>query len=125
MPRVRVCSTLDLPPFGGRLFEEAGGTERDVLIFKLPGGALRAWDAECPHAGAQLHPRNEMGGELVCFLHQWAFDIATGDCRTAPDCRLTTYEIEVEGADVWVTVADNPPRPKVTRQTRSSTNDTP
>ena len=40
MPRVRVCSTLELPPFGGRLFEEAGGTERDVLIFKLPGGEL-------------------------------------------------------------------------------------
>ena len=102
MPRVRICGALDLPPFGGRLFENVAGTHTDVLIFKLPGGALRAWDALCPHAGAQLHPRNEMGGELVCFLHQWAFDIDTGDCRTVPECGLIGYPIHVEGMDVML-----------------------
>ena len=47
---------------------------------------------------------HEMGGELVCFLHQWAFDITTGACKTVPGCDLINYPVEVVANDVWVTL---------------------
>lgn len=106
--RVRLCGLFDLPLFGGRLFMDAGGTDNDVIVFKLPGGRLRAWDAHCPHAGALLRPMNEMGGELVCYLHHWVFDVETGACKTVPECPLTAYGIEVEGMDVFLEVPGDP-----------------
>ena len=106
MARVRLCGVLELPIFGGRLYEDVGGSSLDVLLFKVSGGQLRAYDAACPHAGARLSPMHEMGGELVCFLHQWAFDIATGACKTVPGCDLIKYPVEVVAEDVWVTLPD-------------------
>jgi len=106
MARVRVCGTLELPIFGGRLFEDVGNTSRDIMVFKVRTNQLRAWDAQCPHAGARLSPMHEMGGEIVCFLHQWTFDVDTGACKTAPGCDLIAYPIEVAGDDVWVTLPD-------------------
>jgi nitrite reductase/ring-hydroxylating ferredoxin subunit len=104
--RVRICGLFDLPLFGGRLFMDVADTDYDVIIFKLPGGRLRAWDAHCPHAGALLRPMNEMGGELVCYLHTWVFDIDTGDCKTVPQCPLTGYAVEVVGMDVFLELPD-------------------
>ena len=101
--RVRLCSLLDLPIRGGRLFEDAiDGI--DVLLFRLEGGDLVAYDAACPHAGALLRPENEMRGVLVCSLHQWQFEIATGACLTVARCPLTEYDVEVSGLDVFVTI---------------------
>ena len=40
----------------------------------------------CPHREADLSVFGEIeGDELVCTLHGWRFDLATGRCRTAED----------------------------------------
>lgn len=40
----------------------------------------------CPHREADLSVFGEIDGdELVCTLHGWRFDLATGRCRTADD----------------------------------------
>ena len=40
----------------------------------------------CPHREADLSVFGEIDGdELVCTLHGWRFDLATGRCRTAED----------------------------------------
>lgn len=43
----------------------------------------------CPHRQADLSVFGEIeDGVLVCTLHGWRFDLATGDCLTASDRRL-------------------------------------
>jgi UDP-MurNAc hydroxylase len=43
----------------------------------------------CPHRQADLSVFGEVdGGELVCTLHGWRFDLATGKCLTADDRTL-------------------------------------
>ena len=47
----------------------------------------------CPHRNADLSvfgeiEAGEQGDELVCTLHGWRFDCATGRCRTAADHHL-------------------------------------
>ncbi len=43
----------------------------------------------CPHRGADLSVFGEIdGGELVCTLHGWRFDLETGRCMNAADRKL-------------------------------------
>ena len=102
MSQTRLCAVNDVPLWGGRLFMDVGGTSMDVLVFRLSNGSLRAYDARCPHAGALLRPENETRGRLICRVHQWAFDIATGLCETTPGIALERLEIERDGRDLYV-----------------------
>ena len=51
--------------------------------------ATTSASALCPHRQADLTVFGEIeGGELVCTLHGWRFDLETGDCLTADDRKL-------------------------------------
>jgi len=76
----------------------------DVIAFRIEGGGVVAYDAACPHAGALLRPENEMGGILVCYLHQWRFDVTNGDCIDVPRCPLKRYPVKVQGFDVTISL---------------------
>ena len=52
----------------------------------------------CPHRNADLAAFGLIDGdELVCTLHGWRFDLATGRCLTASDqpIRITTHRVNV------------------------------
>lgn len=104
-----ICTLLQLPVRGGRLFENVAGINRDVLVFRNEGGELAAFDAACPHAGAQLRPEHEMRGLLTCPLHFWQFDIKTGACLTVPECPLTPYELSIDGLNVLIALPQGEP----------------
>lgn len=106
----RLCSLDALPERGGELFLDAQGTSRDVLVFRLDEGGLAVYDAHCPHAGALLRPENVVQGRLVCFLHQWEFEVDTGACLTAPRLPLRTIPHEVRDGALWVDLSDIPVR---------------
>ena len=111
MASTRLCTLFQLPVRGGRLFENVDNNGLDLLVFRLEGGRLVAYDASCPHAGAQMRPENERGGVLTCFLHQWQFDVATGDCINVPRCPLTAFEVQTRGMDVFVELPSQPEEP--------------
>jgi UDP-MurNAc hydroxylase len=49
----------------------------------------------CPHRGADLTVFGEVtGGDLVCTLHGWKFDLATGTCRNADDRPLRIRQLD-------------------------------
>lgn len=108
----RLCGIFDLPVRGGRLFTNLFGTELDVIVFRIEGGRVVAYNAACPHALALMRPENEMGGTLVCFLHQWRFDVATGACHTVPERPLTPYPVEVRGMDIMIDLPRPPSVPQ-------------
>ncbi len=59
--------------------------------------SLDGWIIErtCPHRQADLKVFGEIhGGELVCTLHGWRFDLATGTCRNAADHHLRVRRAE-------------------------------
>lgn len=61
------------PPF---LSVEVGG--RSVLLARTPDGAIRAFDADCPHLGSPLRQGELDGCELACPHHFYTYDLATG-----------------------------------------------
>jgi nitrite reductase/ring-hydroxylating ferredoxin subunit len=89
-----------LPPGRGRSVELRG---KRLALFNLEG-TFHAIDDQCPHRGAPLGSGWCENGEVFCPLHGWAFDIATGACKTRPDRPVQTYPTQVRDGKVWIGV---------------------
>lgn len=101
--RARVCSREALAGGTGVLARVFG---RDVAVFEV-GGQCFAIDDGCPHRGGPLHqgdliPDDGSGWAVSCPLHGWSFELATGRMRGSPRVKVGTYEVELDGEDVYV-----------------------
>jgi 3-phenylpropionate/trans-cinnamate dioxygenase ferredoxin component len=78
---------------------------RDIALYHLPGGDIRATDNICTHEYAQLSDGWLEDGCIECPLHAARFDVRTGKALCAPaETNLTVFEVRVEGADLLVKV---------------------
>jgi nitrite reductase (NADH) small subunit len=80
-----------IPPGEGRNFDVAG--ER-VAVFHTRSGQVFATQANCPHKNGPLADGLVGGGTVICPLHAWKFDLASGEPVMAA-CKLQTYPVRV------------------------------
>jgi nitrite reductase/ring-hydroxylating ferredoxin subunit len=66
------------------------------------GDAYFATQRKCPHAGFDLCEGFVSRGNLVCPLHLWRFEVATGSFVDWPETGLTTYAVRVVGDAIEV-----------------------
>jgi nitrite reductase/ring-hydroxylating ferredoxin subunit len=66
---------------------------------KEDGKVYKLVSAICPHAGGVVKPH---GGELICPLHFWSFDMQTGESTNVPGERLECRPLEVRDGQFWV-----------------------
>lgn len=91
-----VLTPLVAIPLGeGREFEVAG--ER-IAVFRIRGGGVFAVQAHCPHKAGPLADGLLGGSILICPLHSWKFDLATGEALNG-DCGLKTYPVRLDEAN--------------------------
>jgi len=64
----------------------------------------------CPHAGGSLSEGMMDGREVICPLHAWGFDVATGQSPEDPNCLLTLYPVRVADGAIEVQLVP-PPTP--------------
>jgi nitrite reductase (NADH) small subunit len=84
-----------IPPGEGRVFEVDG---RRIAVFRTRHGDLFATQAECPHRQGPLADGLVGGGQVVCPLHGFRFDLRTGE-PAGHDCApLITYAVEESDA---------------------------
>ena len=67
-------------------------------------GTLRALSGVCIHRGGPLGEGQLHDGRVVCPFHMWEFDCATGEYDYDPTRRVATYEVKLEGEDVFLLV---------------------
>ena len=108
----RICSAAEerhanlgplaqIPPGEGRNFNIGA---RRIAVFHNRRGEIFATQAECPHRIGPLADGLLGGSTLVCPLHGWKFDLATGR-TTNGECGLTTYPVEVSaGGDILLSL---------------------
>jgi 3-phenylpropionate/trans-cinnamate dioxygenase ferredoxin subunit len=61
----------------------------------------------CPHAGALLSEgRIDEGGNIVCPVHAYKYNIRNGLCRVADGYRLRTYRVEVRTDGFYIGVEE-------------------
>lgn len=87
------------------------GAETVLLI--RTGNQVRAYQADCPHAGAPLEQGVVHQGQLICPWHKGAFACDSGQlCEPPPLTNLKRYRVDIRHDDrVWV--ADEPMAPAV------------
>ena len=91
-------SVEQIPLGEGRVFEVGG---RSIAVFRTRQGEIFATQAACPHKAGPLADGIIGGGLVVCPLHAYKFDLATGS-PVGNDCKaLRIYEVSLgEGGDI-------------------------
>jgi nitrite reductase (NADH) small subunit len=89
--RVELGSVSEIPPGEGRNFEVAG---RKLAVFRARTGQVFATQAVCPHRGGPLADGLVGDRALVCPLHEWRFDLATGKTQNGA-CDIQVYPTAV------------------------------
>ena len=73
-----------------------------IALYRV-GGDIHAISDMCTHEFALLSQGFVDGETIECPLHAAQFDIRTGQCLAGPASEdLRTYEVRVEGDDVYV-----------------------
>lgn len=68
------------------------------------GEQFFAIDDTCPHAGGSLTEGMLDEDLVICPLHAYAFEIATGRCIDEESCSVSTYPVRVEDGILQVHV---------------------
>ncbi|MBC2638327.1 MULTISPECIES: Rieske 2Fe-2S domain-containing protein [unclassified Rhodococcus (in: high G+C Gram-positive bacteria)] len=98
---VAVGPVSDLTPGEGRTYVVQN---RQVAVFLLSDGTVRAMDAVCPHRGGPLADGQIDAGGVMCPLHQYAFSFDTGACASDGVGSVRTYTASIRDGSVVVHV---------------------
>ncbi|QCB51138.1 Rieske (2Fe-2S) protein [Rhodococcus sp. PAMC28707] len=91
---VPVGPVEDLTPGEGRAYVVDG---RQVAVFLLQDGSVRAMDAVCPHKGGPLADGQIDGSIVMCPMHQYAFSLDDGTCPSGITSVRTYPAVIVDG----------------------------
>ncbi len=92
----------DIPLRGARVVKTAGGC---VALFRTWDDRVYALDDRCPHKGGPISDGIVHGARVTCPLHNWVFDLATGEAEGADEGRIATYDVKVEDGRLLVDAA--------------------
>ena len=87
-----------VPPGQGRCFLVRG---EEIAVFRQRDGRVFAVQNRCPHRQGPLSEGVLGGGKLICPLHAWKFDLATGE-GPDPAVRLKTWTARVEKGEILI-----------------------
>ncbi|MFJ3369080.1 FAD-dependent oxidoreductase [Pseudomonas sp. NPDC086251] len=95
----RVARFTDVPEHRGLEVQIA---DTKIVLLRV-GDQLRAYQGECPHAGAPLAEGALCHGRLICPWHKAAYRIEDGALCEPPSLdSLKRYPLEVRDDEVWV-----------------------
>ena len=87
-----------IAPGPGRAFIVAG---RTIAVFRQRDGHVFANDNQCPHRGGPLAEGILGDGKVICPLHGWKVDLASGRCL-GESASVRTYDVHVINGRVLV-----------------------
>jgi nitrite reductase (NADH) small subunit len=93
-----------IPPGEGRNVEVDG---EEIAVFRTRSGEVYAVQATCPHRGGPLADGIVGGGRVVCPMHAYAFDLATGEANREGCPALRTYPVTLgSSGEILLTVPE-------------------
>ncbi|MCR8546466.1 nitrite reductase small subunit NirD [Salipiger sp. P9] len=83
----------EVPLRGARLVKTAVGC---VALFRTDEAEVFAASNTCPHKQGPLSEGIVHGQKVTCPLHNWVFDLNTGEAQGADEGRIATYPVRLE-----------------------------
>lgn len=98
---VLVGKTTDLPEKLGKTITI--GT-KEIAIFKLESGKIRAIENRCPHKGGVLAEGIVSGDYVFCPMHDWKISVCDGKVQAPDEGCVKTYPIEIINDEVFILI---------------------
>ncbi|MFQ6552181.1 nitrite reductase small subunit NirD [Aestuariibius insulae] len=92
----------DIPIRGARKVKTRAGC---IAIFRTDETTIFATSSTCPHKGGPLEEGIVHGTSVTCPLHNWVFDLETGEAQGPDDGRIATYPAKVEEGRILIDAA--------------------
>lgn len=96
------AGALDDIPEGGIRALEIGG---EGVMLTRQGAVVACYQNACAHMGLRLDDGGIEDGILTCPHHEFQYDLASGECLTAPEVQLQSHAVRVIGGRVEVRLA--------------------
>ncbi len=96
------AGTLSDIPEGGVRATELGG---ERVILSRQGAIVTCFQNACAHLGLALDDGEVENGIITCSHHGFQYDLASGECLTAPEVQLQLHAVRVMGRRVEVRLA--------------------
>jgi nitrite reductase (NADH) small subunit len=101
MSWIDIASVEDIPLRGARKIRTALGC---VAIFRTAEEEIFAASDTCPHKAGPLSDGIVHGQRITCPLHNWVFDLNTGQA-IGEDAAIPTYPVRIESGRVLIDAA--------------------
>jgi len=88
----------EIPLLGARKIKTALGC---VALFRTADNEVFAATDSCPHKGGPLSEGIVHGQSVTCPLHNWVFDLNTGQAQ-GEDGRIATYPVRIEAGRILI-----------------------
>jgi nitrite reductase/ring-hydroxylating ferredoxin subunit len=75
-----------------------------VILFRR-GAVVTCFEDACAHLGLELGSGEVADGIVTCPHHGFQYDLASGECLTAPEVQLQSHAVKVTGVRVEVRLA--------------------
>ncbi|MCA0871770.1 nitrite reductase small subunit NirD [Seohaeicola saemankumensis] len=96
---VDVGSLDAIPQRGARVVKTPLGC---VAVFRTHEDRVFALDNACPHKKGPLAEGIVHGNSVTCPLHNWVFDLETGQAQGADQGQVATYPARVDDGRIWL-----------------------
>jgi nitrite reductase/ring-hydroxylating ferredoxin subunit/alkylhydroperoxidase/carboxymuconolactone decarboxylase family protein YurZ len=95
-----LCAVADLPLQRLHTLQRPTG---DLLLYRTDADTVLAYSARCPHSKANLCKGTDHGTQVECRVHNWIFDLASGEClQPANGKPLQTVATEVRDGQLFL-----------------------
>lgn len=98
MSWIDIGAVTDIPERGARTVRTAVGC---IALFRTTEAQVFAASNACPHKGGPLAEGIIHGTKVTCPLHNWVFDLETGEAQ-GENARIATYPVRVEGGRILI-----------------------
>lgn len=88
-----------IPVRGARCVNTPNGK---IAVFRTAENQVFAVDNRCPHRGGPLAEGIVHGTSVTCPLHNWIFDLETGEAQGADEGAVRTYPVKVEDGHIYI-----------------------
>ncbi len=102
MSWIDIGAADDIPLRGARKVKTKLGC---IAVFRTGEAEVFATSNTCPHKSGPLNEGIIHGRKVTCPLHNWVFDLETGEAQGADEGRIATYPARIVDGRVLISDA--------------------
>jgi len=100
---LNIGNLADIPMQGSRIVRKG---ELTIAVFRTAGNQIYALENKCAHKQGPLSEGIVHGCRVTCPLHNWVFDLKTGNATGADEGKVTTYPVKIVNGGVLISLAE-------------------